>query len=434
MRPPRPIATNLRGPRRLPFWVPTCMVLAVAACEHTAEPSRFPGTHGAGGHVTEHGEPVASVPSSSSVAHPGSSFHAHAASSSDTHAWHHDHRNSSGSTAWRGGGLSPLTFYPRFYAGGVTVTSGPAADGIFVLAEDPDVTAEVVASDDTVFWVSRGLSTADSIVSVPVGGGLATTLYRCSGEGVAIVSLARDASHVYWVESTAVRTEMSFVKRMQIGSDTVESFLTVRGPLKQIVIDPPFLYSVDESAVRAVRLSDGTETSLGAVTPSSQGPALAAARGVSFWLGLSDPSTRAIMTSGRPGSEPTALSKREQPVTAMSIAGASLYWIEYGGPNSSSSLFVMNPRDRDPTRIFESDRLNATSSYGHALIASDGDGAFVMVDPSGTEDDGAIFQIARGAEPRLVVSGTAGPGGIATGGKWVIFSDTGAGLVVRVPK
>jgi hypothetical protein len=370
---------------------------------------------------------LASVSGSPSDPHPSRPADAHPGSSSGTRA---GHRSGGGSTVTNLAGLSPLAFYAR----GVTAASGLGADGITVLAKDPGVSAEIVASDRTVFWVSRELSSADSIVSIPIEGGLAPTLYTCPGGGVdTIASLALDSGHLYWVESTA-GGEMSFVKRMPTDGGAVEPILTRRGHVKQIVVDPPFLYSVDETSVRAMGLSDRTEISLGAVAASSQGPALASTRGVPFWFGLANPSARAIMTASHSSSEPLALSTREQPVTAMSVAGAHLYWLEYGGPSSGSSLFVMDRGDRSPTRIFESNRLNATSSYGHALVASDDDGAFVMVDASGPDDDGAILEATRGAEPRLVVSGIGGPGGLATSGHWLVFTDMGAGLVVRVPK
>jgi hypothetical protein len=129
-----------------------------------------------------------------------------------------------------------------------------------------------------------------------------------------------------------------------------------------------------------------------------------------------------------------SLSVRESAVTAIRAVGPSVYWVEYGGPSRGSSVFAMNRGGGTPTRIFESSRMAASASYGHALLAADEEGAYWMVEGSGPLDDGAIYQGARGSTPRVVVSGVGGPGGVAVAGDWLVFTDMAQGLVVRVPR
>jgi hypothetical protein len=327
--------------------------------------------------------------------------------------------------------LSPLVAHPR----GSDPGPAPTADGITVLAEDPYVSTEVVASDTTVYWVDRGLSSVDSIVAVPLAGGLATTLYACPGDGVdAIPSLALDSGYLYWVESTVEGPETSFVKRMRIGGVAVEPVLTQRPKIKQIAVQGGFVYSLGETELRVTRLSDGDETILGAVPASSEGPALTVDGPSAFWLGAPHRFTRAIMTATSPLFQSVTLFAREAAVTAMRVEGSSVYWIEYGGGKSGSSVFAMDGAGGAPERVFESARLNASTSYGHALLAADAEGAYWMVDGSGPRNDGAIYGGAPGMTPRVVVSGIGGSGGLASCGDWLVFTDMGEGLVVRARK
>lgn len=330
-------------------------------------------------------------------------------------------------------GLAPYVFHARSVAAASPATS--PADDVFVLAEDPEVSAEMVATDETVFWVDRVLSNVDSIVAVPVVGGLPTTLYACSGDGVSTIrSLASDAGYLYWVEASGPgMDETSYVKRMRGTGGGVESLLARRGRIKQIALSGPFLYAVDESYVSAVRLEDRSETSLGRVRDSSQGPALAADAGGVYWVGAGHFALD-VMTAASPTSPWVKLSTRESAVTAMSLSGPTLYWVEYGGPRGESSVFAMDRQGGEPTRLFGSSRLTASSSYGHALLASDAEGAYFMVEGSGPEDDGAIYEASRHGPPRVVVSGIGGPGGVAVAGPWLVFTDIAQGRVVRVPR
>lgn len=118
----------------------------------------------------------------------------------------------------------------------------------------------------------------------------------------------------------------------------------------------------------------------------------------------------------------------------MRATGSSLYWVEGGGSSDGGSLFVLNRAGGVPFRIFESNRLSASASYGHALFAADEDEAYWMLAPTGSTRDGALYEGARGVEPRVLVSGVERPGGVAVSRGWVVFTDMGTGLVVRVSK
>ncbi len=324
---------------------------------------------------------------------------------------------------------------PYLLASG-TGSSGPGSiEDIVVLAQDSEVSGEIVASDTTAFWVDRGFSNADSIQAVPLEGGIETTVYAFTGGGVATIpSLALDSDYLYWAESPLAEDEMSLVKRMPLGGGAIEPVLAARGRIQQIVVDPPFLYSVDEGTVRATRLSDRSQTTLG-TRPPAGGGTIAADGAATYWLGDSDGSMQAIMAASSPGFRRVRLATRDAVIPAIRVAGPSLYWVERGVSSDGASLFVMDRSGAaPPLRVFESTRMSASASYGHALFAADADGAYWMLEPTGPLGDGALYQGARGVEPRVLVSGIGRPGGVTVSRGWVIFTDLGAGFVVRVSK
>jgi hypothetical protein len=391
------------------FWARTVVLLALTACGHA---------HGCDG--------LSHMPSGHGSMHSAG----HATVTSGAFSGGHGGPAGLGDAARLLDGIRPLAYHS---ASGSSL--GPTGAGITVLAEDSEVSSEIVASGTMAYWVDRSLSSPDAIRSVALEGGVAMTLYECSRDGDwTIRSLALDSKYIYWAESTLEGPEMSFLKRMPASGGAVESISAVRHRIKQIAVDPPYLYSVDEVALRVMRLSDWRETTIGAVPSSSEGPALAADRGDVLWLGLADRTSRAIQTAKSPRFQLAPLTRREGAVTAMSLGGSSLYWVEYEGSNNGSSVFVIDRGGDTPLRVFESNRLNATSSYGHSLIAADDDGVYFMVDGSGPLDDGTIYKGARASEVRVVVSGVGGPGGLALSGGWLVFTDMGAGLVVRAPK
>jgi len=409
---------------RTAFWLRLLALLSLTACGHSHGCSGF---HFPSGHGLGHGSGGGFGHSLGHAA--GTSFGA------STHAVRAmaDLRGAAQLVEH----LAPLLFHARttsVVVGGA-VLGAPVADDIKVLAEDPALTAEIVASDTDVFWVDRSLSDVDSIVAVPVAGGGATTFYACPGDGVSTISsMALDSGYLYWVESLDPgRNETSYVKRMRVTGGAVEPVLVRRGRIKRIVVRSPLLYSVDESSARATSLSDGTEITLGPVLDSSQGPAIGADSRAIYWLGASR-FTQTIMMAPTTSSPAVALSIRESAVTAMGVGGPSLYWVEYGGPNRESSVFAMDRRGGKPSRVFESILLVASASYGDALIAADDDGAFWMVEGSGPFNDGVIYHGARSTPPEVVVSGIGGPGGLALAGDWLVFTDMAQGLVVRVPR
>jgi hypothetical protein len=301
-----------------------------------------------------------------------------------------------------------------------------------VLADDTEVSAEIVASEVDAYWVDRGFSGGDSIQSVPLAGGIETTIYASHENGVSTIpSLALDSSYLYWAESPLTENQMSLVNRIPLGGGAVEPVLAVRGSIRQIFVDPPFLYSVDERSVRALQLLDGSQTTLG---PSAQAGAMTVDQGTAYWLGASAASPPAIMSASGPGFPRVSLAMRDAAIPAMRAAGQSLYWVERGGWNDGASLFTMDRAGGTPVRLFESSRMSASAAYGHALLAADTDGVYWMVDPSGPTSDGALYQGARGLEPRILVSGIGRPGGVAASAGQLVFTDMGAGFVVRVSK
>jgi hypothetical protein len=319
-----------------------------------------------------------------------------------------------------------------------TSRGGPEpTDDVVVLAEDSEVSAEIVASDSTAYWVDRGFSNGDSIQAVPLLGGIQTTVYASPGEGTSTIpSLALDSSYLYWAESPLADQQMSLVKRIPLGGGRIEPVLASRGRIQQIFVDPPFLYSVEERSVRATRLSDGSQTTLQTETQalSTEGCAMAADQGVAFWLDATLTSSNGIMAASGPGFWPASLARRDAAISAMRAAGESLYWIERGSSSEGGSLFVMDTAGGVPARVFESIRMSTSVSYGHALLAADEDGVYWMVDPTGPLNDGAVYQGARGLEPRVLVSGVGRPGGVAVSGPRVVFTDMGAGCVVSASK
>jgi len=161
---------------------------------------------------------------------------------------------------------------------------------------------------------------------------------------------------------------------------------------------------------------------------------MTAGQGAAYWLGTAVASAEAIMTASAPGFLRSSLAPRDAAIPAMRAAGTSLYWVERGGLSDGASLFVMDRAGGTPIRVFESSRMSASASYGHALFAADTDGAYWMVDPSGPLSDGALYQGAEGVPPQILVSGIGRPGGVAVSGGRVVFTDMGAGSVVRVSK
>jgi hypothetical protein len=280
--------------------------------------------------------------------------------------------------------------------------------------------------------VHRGNAEVKTIEPEPAGTAAGqpppVTFAKSAGEAP---SLALDSSYLYWAESPLTENQMSLVNRIPLGGGAVEPVLAVRGSIRQIFVDPPFLYSVDERSVRALQLLDGSQTTLG---PSAQAGAMTVDQGTAYWLGASAASPPAIMSASGPGFPRVSLAMRDAAIPAMRAAGQSLYWVERGGWNDGASLFTMDRAGGTPVRLFESSRMSASAAYGHALLAADTDGVYWMVDPSGPTSDGALYQGARGLEPRILVSGIGRPGGVAASAGQLVFTDMGAGFVVRVSK
>jgi hypothetical protein len=325
---------------------------------------------------------------------------------------------------------------PYLIPSGASRSAKEPDDAIVVLAEDSEVSAEIVASGVTAYWVDRGFSNADSIRAVPLDGGVATTVYTCPDDRVSTVpSLALDSMYLYWAESPLSEHQMSLVKRIPLDGGPIEPVLATRGRIRQIFVDPPFLYTIDEGSVRATQLADRSQTTLGTVPASAEAGAMTADHGAAYWLGAAVASTKAIMTTSGPGFQPMSLATRDAVIPAMSATGRSLYWIERGGLSDGASLFVMGRAGGTPVRVFESSRMSASASYGHAILAADADGAYWMVDPSGPVNDGALYQGGVGGlEPQILVSGIERPGGVAVSGGWLVFTDMGTGFVVRISK
>jgi hypothetical protein len=304
---------------------------------------------------------------------------------------------------------------------------------IEVLADHVVVSADVVATRKSVYWVARGSTTHDSIWSVSLDGGPASTPYECARDGWAIESLTMDGDDLYWAESSPT-SGGSFVKRMSTTGVMVETVLSSQHRIKEVAVAAPYLYTLDEYEVRATCLTNSIQSSVGPVLDSALHRALTATEHGVYFSGLTAAHATGVLFGAPPLFQTAPVLPSAFSPTAISLGGDTLYFIEYDGTRSGSSVYASSLADGRMRQAFTSTRLNAIPAYGHSILVAAADSAYFLVDGSGPLQNGAVYKTSHGDAVTLVASGIGGPGGLALSGDWLVVTDIASGQVLRVPR
>ena len=187
--------------------------------------------------------------------------------------------------------------------------------------------AEPLLVDSTsLYWLTQG-SSGSNIMTVPLAGGLATTLGTL---GMNFTStIAQDADNIYWGTFSAI------VKQPKSGGSATTLASFPSSAPWQSLTDSTTLYWTDEgSGIYSLPLTGGVVSTL---VSNVSAQALAADSANLYW---SDSTTNAIVTASKAGGTPTTLTTVSDPVYGITVDNGFIYWATYMNPGVVEKIGV----------------------------------------------------------------------------------------------
>ncbi len=167
--------------------------------------------------------------------------------------------------------------------------SGDAAPGLVTLASGQNP-SNLVVKTAGVYW-ARGADAGSAVMSLPLNGGVPTTIVAVQGE---VQGLAVDATHAYWTE---------------VVSDA-------GAPLPN-------------SVVMSVALTGGTPTT---IASGQVGAGVLAVDSTSVYWTTSDATTASVMKVALDGGTPTTLASSQGGIDFIAVDSSNVYWVVNDDP------------------------------------------------------------------------------------------------------
>jgi hypothetical protein len=243
-----------------------------------------------------------------------------------------------------------------------------------------DVTSDepvAIAVDSTnVYWTEYGGPGGTRVMSVPVGGGLATTLASGQSDGIAY-GLVESAATLYWPAFVTTNGE---VFSLPLDGGSVNTLVTAQNQPYGIAVGSNAVYWTDytsNGAVVSMSLDGGTPTTIasglessavvywtnieGAVmsapldggTPttfvSGGSPWALAVDSTNLYIANATPNTGTIVSAPVDGSMPNIVASEQNNPFTIAVDSNTIYWGNYGGGVGTGSVMSVPIDGGTPT-------------------------------------------------------------------------------------
>jgi hypothetical protein len=213
--------------------------------------------------------------------------------------------------------------------------SGDAAPGLVTLASGQNPNNLVVKATG-VYW-TRGADAGSTVMSLPLGGGVPTTIVAVQGE---VQGLAVDATHAYWTEvvsDAGAPLPNSVVMSVPLAGGTPTTIASGQVGAGELAVDSTSVYWTTGDAtidsVMKVALDGGTPTTLASRGRTDGQPGydvfIAVDNSNVYWAVNDDPFFGVVMVPLQGGVSNT-LASETSAIYGLAVDTTNVYWTVYG--------------------------------------------------------------------------------------------------------
>lgn len=301
--------------------------------------------------------------------------------------------------------------------------SGDAAPGLVTLVSGQNANNLVVKATG-VYWTAWGADAGSTVMSLPLGGGVPTTIVAVEGE---VSGLAVDATHAYWTEvvsDAGAPLPNSVVMSVPLVGGTPTTIASGQVGAGELAVDSTSVYWTTSDATTAsvmkVALDGGTPTTL------ASGQLASAQGGIDFiavddsnvyWV-VNDYPFFGVVTVPLQGGVSTTLAAETSAIYGLAVDTTSVYWTAYGHGYANPPTGAINKMT-----LAKGDIVPVATGSDLIGLAVDGTNAYW------TSALGSIYRVPVSGGTPVTVSSQFG-GSLAVDCTSLYW--TGAGDIVRL--